>query len=246
MKYSGNFFRNKDGAIISIEFVFCVFLFTALMFIIYDGYSVISLKNKLERVNYAAASIFRERTALYPVINDRGKCFNLCDKSRELFDDTQAEELRQMASELLNREVSIKIDVLLISQDTSDPNFPSKIEHAKLKQLSSAPICSSNSCGDAINYFNSLSSMEDSTNYVKFIPYVRRNSTTGSGQSLTGRWIPLYRVSMCVKQEESLFLRLTNSSGGGGFGQSICTSTMVLSRCNDMAIINSTCPMYAH
>ncbi|OCG77002.1 tight adherence pilus pseudopilin TadF [Gilliamella sp. Occ4-3] len=254
MRYSDNFFRNKDG-IISIEFAACFCLFSLLVFIIYDTYSSIMLQNRLERANYTVASIFRERSAIYPVIKgstvqevaalcaDSNTCFN----SHELFDGTQVEELSRLASSLLNgRNVTLKVDSLFIFQDVANPK---SLAHAQLVNLS-VGSCSSGVCNDGGvgDYFNSLPSMTDNSNnsltdYSKLVPYVERvvDPTTG----LAGRWIPLYRVSMCIVNEESLYLKWFNSSRKATDTlPNLCSNIVVLSRCNDISSSDGNCPIY--
>ncbi|MWP48319.1 MULTISPECIES: tight adherence pilus pseudopilin TadF [unclassified Gilliamella] len=254
MKSSGNFLRNKDG-IMSIEFAACFFCFSALVFIIYDVYSSIMLQSRLERANYAVASIFRERSSLYPIIdsssvqNTSSLCSNSnsCFQSHELFNETQVKELSQLASSLLGgRNVAVKVDGLFIFQDV---NNPASLKDAEFVTLS-AQSCPSGACNDGIsNYFSALPNMDNRldgslTNYSKLVPYVPRIGDLAN--KLEGRWIPLYRVSMCIVNEESLYLKLVNSNRtASGFLPNLCSNFVVLSRCND--ILNPTdtaCPIY--
>lgn len=258
MKYSGNFVHNKDG-IMSIEFAACFCIFSILVFIIYDVYTSIMLQDKLERANYSVASIFRERSAIYPIIDDKNAHSGslLCQKSNsascfesyELFNNTQVKELSQLASSLLNgRKVILKIDALFILQDI---NNPESLEHAELVTLEDKS-CSDGACNDnsAINdYFSSLPSMTDHSNnsltdYTKLVPYVRRVLDPTSG--LSGRWIPLYRVSMCIANEESLYLKWINSNRAASDTlPNLCSNVVVLSRCDDIMNPNNTaCPIY--
>ncbi|MWP46338.1 tight adherence pilus pseudopilin TadF [Gilliamella sp. Pas-s27] len=258
MKYSGNFFHNKNG-IISIEFAAYFCAFSVLVFIIYDVYSSIMLQDKLERANYTVASIFRERSSIYPVIDDKnsGNGSLLCQKSNfascfesyELFDNAQVKELSQLASSLLNgRNVILKVEALFILQDI---NNPASLEHAKLVTLEdescSDGVCNNNS---GINgYFSSLPSMTDRSNntladYTKLVPYVPRVADPTNG--LAGRWIPLYRVSMCIVNEESLYLKWINSNRvTSNTLPNLCSNVVVLSRCDDIMNANNTaCPIY--
>ncbi|OCG40135.1 tight adherence pilus pseudopilin TadF [Gilliamella sp. Bif1-4] len=254
MRYSDNFFRNKDG-IISIEFAACFCMFSLLVFIIYDTYSSIMLQNRLERANYTVASIFRERSAIYPVINGSKvqdmavvcASSNSCFNSHELFDDTQVEELSRLASSLLNgRNVTLKVDSLFIFQDVANPK---SLAHAQSVNLS-AVSCSSGVCNDGsiMDYFNSLPSMTGNlnnslTDYSKLVPYVERTPDPTTG--LTGRWIPLYRVSMCIVNEESLYLKWFNSSRKATDTlPNLCSNIVVLSRCNDISSSDGNCPIY--
>ncbi|NUF48520.1 tight adherence pilus pseudopilin TadF [Gilliamella sp. ESL0250] len=249
MKFSGNFLHNKNG-ILSIEFAACLGLFSVIVFIIYDVYSTIMLQNRLERANYAVASIFRERSSLFPAIN--GSDFSLCGNSNpcfqsyELFDNTQAKKLSQIASSLLNgRDVALKIDGLFIFQDVA---HPASLERAELVALS-AESCPSGNCNNGIrNYFTSLPSINNRSNslynYSKLTPYVPRIADPTSG--LAGRWIPLYRVSICIVNEESLYLKWLNSNRQSTDTlPNLCSNIVVLSRCNDILNVDETaCPIY--
>ncbi|OCG77237.1 hypothetical protein A9G42_01040 [Gilliamella sp. Nev6-6] len=253
MKYLNNFFRNKNG-VVSIEFAACFFLFSLLVFIIYDVYSTIMLQNKLERANYTVASIFRERSAIYPMVGNGNSSNNYltcirdlksCYRSHELFDDNQVQELRQLASSLLDRDVAIRVDALFVLQD---PRHPQDLHHAKLATLSSES-CSAGVCDSAISYFGSLPDMigrssPRNNDYLKLIPYVQRTIDPATG--LTGRWIPLYRISMCIVNEESLYLKWKNSSREAtDTFPNLCSNIALLSRCNNIAENNgSACPIY--
>ncbi|WP_085246767.1 tight adherence pilus pseudopilin TadF [Gilliamella mensalis] len=252
MKYSSNFFRDKDG-IISIEFAACFCLFSVFVFMFYDAYSSIMLQGRLERANYAVATVFRERSALYPAMDDTNtrkdllcRHSNSCFKSRELFDRDQMQELSKLASSLLDREVTVKVDGLFILQDV---NNPASLEHAQFQVVSSTS-CSYGICDRGIkNYFESQPPMTDKSesaryNFSKLTPYVKRFPDFKSG--LDGRWIPLYRVSMCINNDESLYLKWINTDRKAtGTLPILCSSTVVLSRCNDIANdANTGCPLY--
>lgn len=251
MRCSGNFFRNKDGAI-AIEFAACFCLFSALLFIIYDVYATIMLQNRLERANYTVASLFRERSAMaiLPIMNNYSNRLcqsnpNYCFSSYEVFDDRQVQELGQLATSLLGgRDVSIQVDALFILQNT---NYEGDINNAELVTLSSK-YCPFGACNNKINnYFNSLPSMDDNSNttsnYSKLVPYTKRVLAPVSG--LEGRWIPLYRVSLCIVNEESLYLKWINSSRDvRDTFPNLCSNTVVVSRCNNIADPDGVCPIY--
>lgn len=245
MENTNNFIGNQKGAL-SIEFaaVFCLFIL--LMMMIYDIYSSITLQSKLERVNYTAASLFRERSALYPVIDDQYNAEDLslcrnnsgsCFLTYELFDKAQVNQLKDLASFLLNRPVEVTIDALFILQDK---NSPGNLANAQLVSLNQN-TCTSANCSDKASlsgYFGSLPSMDDLQNdYAKLVPYVSRLSG--------GRWIPLYRVSMCVINEESFYLKWLNSDRKTSqYLPNLCSNVVVLSRCNDIQNPNENCPIY--
>lgn len=250
MKYSKSFFHNKNGSL-SIEFAICFLLFSIIVFIIYDVYTSIMLQNKLERANYTVASVFRERSTLYKDkiknindVNRAGLCSsrNACYVSSELFDSQQVNEMGRLASSLLNnREIALQIEALFILQD---PKNQGDLTKAKLVTFGKNLLsCSKGTCGNSSirSYFNSLPAMDNaSSNYQQLAPYVPK--LVDSSIMLSGRWIPLYRVSMCIVNEESLYLKWVNSNrqGSGGIVPNLCNNVVVLSRCND----SSVCPTY--
>lgn len=250
-KYSNNFFHNKNGAL-SIEFAFCFLLFSIFVFIIYDVYVTLMLQNKLERANYTVASVFRERSTLYQdklkslhEVYRAGLCSShdhkTCYNSYELYDSDQVKEMRELASSLMNnREIAVRIEALFILQD---PNNPGDLKNARLvatqdKDFLSCPL---SGCNSSIkSYFNSLPAMNNpSSNYQQLAPYVPK--LVDSSIAMTGRWVPIYRVSMCIVNEESLYLKWINSNRkDSDVMPNLCSSVVVLSRCNNA----KSCPAY--
>ena len=248
-KYSNNFFHNKNGAL-SIEFAFCFLLFSILVFIIYDAYVTILLQNKLERANYTVASVFRERSTLYQDklksshdVYTAGLCSSnqTCYDSYELFDSEQVKEMRNLASSLMNnREIAVQIEALFILQD---PNIPGDLKKARLVATQGKDFlsCPPSGCNSSIkSYFNSLPAMNNlSSNYQQLAPYVPK--LVDSSIAMTGRWVPIYRVSMCIVNEESLYLRWIKSNRkDSDVMPNLCSSVVVLSRCNNA----KSCPAY--
>ncbi|MWP62647.1 tight adherence pilus pseudopilin TadF [Gilliamella sp. Pas-s25] len=256
MKYSGNFFCNKDG-VISIEFAACFCLFSALLFIIYDVYATIMLQNRLERTTYTVASVFRERSSLYPAKNAiiKNNKLELCNssadcfKTYELFDDTQVEELRQLATKLLGgRDVSIQIEAFFMLQRPNDIYRTSDV-------IFSSKSCPSGVCNNKFNdFFNSLPLLfgrqGGPTAFAYFTRYAKRRVPekykNGYSYSISGRYVPFYRISMCIVNEESLYLKWINSSRDASDTlPNLCSDTVVLSRCNDVLDPDETsCPLY--
>lgn len=248
-KYSNNFFHNKNGAL-PIEFAFCFLLFSILVFIIYDVYVTLMLQNKLERANYTVASVFRERSTLYQDklksshdVYKAGLCSSnkTCYDSYELFDSEQVKEMRNLASSLMNnREIAVQIEALFILQD---PNNPGDLKKAKLVAAQGKDFlsCPPSGCNGSIkSYFNSLPAMNNpSSNYQQLAPYVPK--LVDSSIAMTGRWVPIYRVSMCIVNEESLYLRWIKSNRkDSDVMPNLCSSVVVLSRCNNA----KSCPAY--
>lgn len=259
IKHSIIFCKNRDGSL-SIEFVGVFFIFIALLYVIYDIYTSISLQSKLERTTYVSASLFRERTALYPLLDDSVigldaassiclKNSNSCFKSNELMAQNQINEVRQLASSLLGKEVAVRVDALFLLQDTRE-NFVSSIPDAQ-KIAFSLTSCPTGGCSDEINsYFNKLSKMDDTKtlDYTNFVPFVARDTSyygNFTHQYITGRWVPLYRVNMCIVNEESLYLKLFDSNRqSDGILPNLCSDVVVLSRCNDISDPTKGCPIY--
>lgn len=273
---------NKMGSL-SVEFAGVFFIYCALLYCMYDTYNSIMLQNKLERVTYSVASIFRERSALYPLINDdnwgRGrrddKAFSLCKmeglsansnkpcfKSYELIDKSQVKDAQKLAKKLLNKDVAVRIDALFVvatgidGEDSYDPTI------IGTKKGFSARVCPNDSCGDDTpigRYFNKLSDITDdripTKDYFKLVPQAKRSNgirgtifstaTVGTPFSLNKRWIPLYRVNMCVINEESLYLKLFDSTREEkAMLPNLCHEVVVISRCNTLDDPTVGCPIY--
>ena len=257
------FLKSSKGAI-SIEFAGVFAAFTAVLFIGYDIYNSISLQNNLERTNYTVASLIRERSSLYTRIDDSiSRPINgtsshpsLCDvssescfKTYELVSDEQLVEAQNLASKLLNKEVSIRIDSLFLLQHL---DFPGDLNKAKLKNFTLSS-CDNNNCDDRIkNFLDSRSNMEDRSvserDYTKLIPFVSRTRNIDYPHSnITGRFIPLYRVSMCINNAESFFLKFHDSSRQEkGILPNLCSEISVISRCNDLTDPQIGCPIYVY
>lgn len=250
--------KNHKGAI-SIEFAGVVMAFTSIFYIAYDFYNTITLQNDLERTNYTVASLFRERTALYPLIED-----TISDtqwmlnpprthytaghfKSYEIFTIDQVKEAHELAKKLLNKDVSIRIDGLFIRQEVIK-RAPTRLD----RKMISFSSCSYSACKpDIENYLNNRSDMTDTSiankDYTKLSPFTDReaNRTEGFGRILRGRYIPIYRVSMCINNDESLFLKFTNRENNNNrFLPNLCSETVVISRCNDLTYYTRGCPLY--
>lgn len=253
------FFKNKDGSL-SVEFAGIFFLFIMLLYVIYDIYASISLQNKLEGTTYSSASVFRERTALYPLFDDSidhldpasSLCLknnNSCFKSYEIITQQQVDELRDLASTLLGKEIAVKVDALFLLQDT-DPDKASSLPDTQ-KIVSSFTSCPNGECNDDINsYLSTLPDMTDtsSLDYTRFMPFVNRDTTysgTFAYPDIIGRWVTLYRVNMCVVNEESLYLKLFNGRRESeSILPNLCSDVVVLSRCNDISDPTEGCPIY--
>lgn len=247
MKYSSSFFRRKDGSL-SIEFAFCFCLISILVYIVYDVYSTIMLQNKLERVNYTVASIFRERSALYKDRVKKGTdpaywsfCPDLgtdypCGDSYELFDQAEVNEIGKLASFLmLNRDVALRVESLLIFQHKWNP------ANMAYNQLRGQDIkyCSGNVCSqsEVENYFYTQLDIKSWYNeFYLLSPYVKHFT---SSFNLGGRYIPIYRVTMCIVNEKSLFLKWIDSTIPS-IKPALCNEVIVLSRCNSSV----ACPTY--
>ena len=259
VKHLIDFLRNKRGAL-SVEFAGIFLAFLALTFVIYDVYSSIMLQNKLERVTYTVASTFRERTSLYPLVDDTvgGTAASVCHKSAtncfksfEIMTEDQVTEIRALANKLLDRDdIAVQIDALYLAQQKG-----STAERVNTQAIStSLRSCPVGGCGDVIDYFNDLPDMADKIstthNYTELSPFSKRLANLPTG--LTGRWVPLYRVNMCIANNESLYLALfqqreRKDSGGDrslDILPNLCAEATVVSRCNDSTSPIEGCPIY--
>lgn len=258
------FLKSPKGSI-SIEFVGVFAAFAAIIFMGYDIYNSISLQNNLERTNYAVASLIRERSSLYNrmddsafmPINGTNSHPSLCDisnyescfKTYELVSKEQLIEAQNLASTLLNKEVSIRIDSLFLLQHL---DFPGNLNKAKLKNFTLSS-CDNGNCDARIKSFlDGRPNMEDRSvsekDYTKLIPFVSRTRNIDYPHSgITGRFIPLYRVSMCINNAESFFLKFHDSSRQEkGILPNLCSEISVISRCNDLADPQIGCPIYVY
>ena len=149
--------------------------------------------------------------------------------------------MRELASSLMNnREIAVQIEALFILQDS---NNPGDLKKARLVATQDKDFlsCPPSGCNSSIkSYFNSLPAMNNpSSNYQQLAPYVPK--LVDSSIAMTGRWIPIYRVSMCIVNEESLYLRWINSNRkNSDVMPNLCSSIVVLSRCNNA----KSCPAY--
>lgn len=277
-------FKNNKMGSLSVEFAGVFFIYCALMYCIYDTYNSIMLQNKLERVTYSVASIFRERSALYELINDTGtgnidSRFSLCAagativgnvppcyQTFELINQSQVEQAQKLAKYLLNKDVAVRIDALFVVANSYEelndatvvPSIPSVTISGEKKGFT-ATVCPNNSCDSSTpigQYFANLSNITDDSvatkDYFKLVPQVKRAigirgmmNAAATPVNLNKRWIPLYRVNMCVINEESLYLKLFNSTRReSGMLPNLCHEVVVISRCNDLEDPTVGCPIY--
>ena len=247
------FIKNRKG-VISIEFAGVFFVFVMILCVVYDIYNSITLQDNLERTNYTVASLFRERSALYPKINDTISDSSYGQfKSYELFTVAQVKEAQALAKKLLNRDVSIRIDALFIKQDQNRPLIIHNSNQLKTISFSS---CSYSTCNNEIReYLENRPNMAETSiankDYTKLAPFVRRVFRTKEQaadlQPLNGRYIPLYRVSMCINNNESLFLKFNNRQNKNNrLLPNLCSETTVISRCNDLSDAREGCPIYIY
>ncbi|WP_392564695.1 tight adherence pilus pseudopilin TadF [Orbus wheelerorum] len=250
------FINNKKGEL-SIEFAAVVLLFLVLIYIAYDTYSSIMLQSKLDRTTYTVASLFRERTNLYPIADEelgsslssefslcRQSTSSACFKTYELFDQNQVNQMQKLATNLMNKDVSINIDSLFILQN---PLSPGIIQDAKFVTTSGFS-CAGGTCSSEIkNYFNTLPKMTASSGgsysaFVEMSPFASRVSTQ---KNIKGRWVPIYRVNVCINNDESLYLKLFNKTRlDSDFLPNLCSEAVVISRCNSINDATKDCPIY--
>lgn len=252
-----NFIHNEKGAL-SIEFAAVFFVFVLFCYVICDIYTSITLQSKLDRTTYNIASLFRERSRLYPTLDDTSNGnlpseLSLCNKdsascfrTNELFTQNQVSEVQQLATNLLGKDVAIRIDSLFLLQDIHNPGDLKKAKPVSTSITSCVePVCTQ----EIKNYLNSLPALNNnnpnSTDYTMLEPFAEREITSQSLPYIKGRWIPLYRVNMCIINNESLYLKVSNRARKSSeILPNLCSEVIVISRCNDLDNPTKQCPIY--
>lgn len=259
--------NNHKGSI-TIEFVGVFIAFTSILYIASDVYTATTLQDNLERTNYTVASLFRERSALYPMVQDTINDTSSLQfpypadhyKSYEVFTIEQVQEAQKLAEMLLNKEVSIRIDGLFLKQDTRMPYHPGDSNSPIFDPITlSVSSCTYSSCSTEIkNYLDNRPDMTNTSitdkDYTKLVPFTPKRTTfktigqgVGMGGGIVGRFIPIYRISMCINGEESLYLKMSDRENSNNrFIPNLCSETVVISRCNDLRSVTQGCPIYVY
>ncbi|QIQ21312.1 tight adherence pilus pseudopilin TadF [Zophobihabitans entericus] len=129
----------------------------------------------------------------------------------EAIDQAQVEQLEDLLSGLMGlNSVEIKVEALYITGSSSNP---SDIGMATKEVVG---FCGVSGCSSS--YFSSLPDFDSLYNLAAY--------------SQLNRWVPLYRISACVANSESLFKRAVNGLGVGDGINELCTSSVVVSRCS--------------
>lgn len=196
-------FYRGEEGALSVEFAGVFVGFMMVIFLTFDFYSTFALQGRLDRATYSAASVFRERSYFYA--NNPGH-------TAEDINATQVAQLEKLIAALLNRpSVELRVEALYIVDSTTNPG----------ELMTSIPnvvsFCGPTGC--ATNFFNTQTAL---TNFADLSPY-----------SLLNRWIPLYRVSVCLPNNESLFKKMFNSVSQEKTINDVCSSSIVISRCAD-------------
>lgn len=128
----------------------------------------------------------------------------------EQIDAQQVAQLNKLLSGMLkNPSVSVKVDALFIHDN---PANPGNIASATLNTVS---FCGPSGC------HTGFSAQLPFDNFKQLAPY-----------SLAHRWVPLYRVSACIDNRQSLIQKAISSVNQSGIGgEFLCSSSIVVSRC---------------
>jgi tight adherence protein F len=176
---AGVFLRRRKGAV-AVEAAITFTAFISIIALIIDLGVTLTYQSRLERVTYTAASLLRERIALYGerIVNNRNQPLS----------QANVDQLQAIANQLMpNKNLVVVVEELQF-QDASAPTTKI-IENGYPKTL----IASGENTGCKTN-------QPPLSNFMSMSPWSSRK-----------RWLPLYRVTICMPGTESWFKRIANS-----------------------------------
>lgn len=180
-------FIKQNRGVITLEAAVVLLAFVSTTSLIVDLGTAFVQQSKLERATYTAASVLRERIALYadPIVNNRSQ-------RNEPITQEQVDELRQIMHHLVAREDLVLIVEELQFKTTTDSNPTTpEIEPGYPTRFISTGSTSS----------GCKSTLPNLSEYKSLSPWSARK-----------RWLPLYRVTVCYPGEKSWFKTMVNSS----------------------------------
>lgn len=180
------FIRQSRGAV-AIEAAFVLIVFVTIVAMIVDLGTTFVQQSRLERATYTGASVFRERIALYgdPINNDKTITHNAPVTQSEV------NQLRDIVNQLMSRDDLVVMVDELQFRSATQPNPTTPIVLSK-KRLTSYGT------GNA----TCQSTLPDIEQYSALSPWSARQ-----------RWLPLYRVTVCIPGQKSWFKSIVSSSG---------------------------------
>ena len=187
-KTAARFMQQSKGAI-AIEAAFTLVAFVTVVALIIDLGSAFIQQSRLERATYTAATVFRERVALY---NDK-----LPGNRNSDITLAEVEQLRDITSRLISRtDLVVIVEELQFATVTTPPE-PTAPVFARHETFTAAgPTSSSGTCSTVLPTLNSPT-------YIRLSPWSSRK-----------RWLPIYRVTVCLPGEKSWYKSMINSGAG--------------------------------
>lgn len=196
------FIRKENGAI-AVEMAFVIIGFVLLLTVIVDFGVVMLRHSKLERVSASAASVFREREALYSENQALTKFVS------EVIDQGQVDKLGLLTKKLMGEsDVAIRVDAIYFASGVTKAIDSSQTFYSGV--LPSSPSNPSGQCGP------NIAPLE---NFIHLSPY-----------SGLDRWMPLYRVTVCISGRVSLYKFITNNGGNEKTVDGLMSSNITLPR----------------
>lgn len=186
-KTARRFLKQTKGAV-AIEAAFVLIVFVTVVALIVDLGTAFVQQSRLERATYTGASVFRERIALYGdrINNDRTLTHNAPVTQAEV------EQLRLVINNLMSRDSLVVIvdELQFKSTSAANPTMPEVL--SKRRFVAAGPTAS-----------DCQSTLPDIEEYKAMSPWSARK-----------RWLPLYRVTVCIPGQTSWFKKMVNSGSG--------------------------------
>ncbi|ENW6032993.1 tight adherence pilus pseudopilin TadF [Salmonella enterica] len=194
--------NSRSRASVTIEFAIIFPILVLLALILLDFTSLYANESRLARTGSSLASVLRERTLLY------GK--------NETVTQSQVDELYLVANELLAKsqlfdKVSINVQAVYFS-DSSTKN-KKVIDSKKTINIIKSSTVNPVSC-------NPVNDIESNA--------IIALSVWSGDLGGTKRWLPVYQITLCVKGDESYFLKALSYTGA--VAPSVISSNAVVSR----------------
>lgn len=200
------FFVQQRGAI-TIEFALITVALISVLYIAADFGLAITKQGRLDRTAQSLSTVFRERSEFY---TGSGALVR-----PESISQDQIDRLAQLGRALLNDpRLELQVDALYLTADAAEPD---NIVKAAVNTLS---FCSDSNCSSSV--LNQLNTRLPPAALTAFSPY-----SPG-----TKRWVPIYRITLAIPGDASLFNRLSGMVVDKPVLAEITASNIVVSRCN--------------
>jgi len=194
------FFREQSGAVV-IETAFLFVLIITLIQLLVEFSIYKQQQTALERVNFVMAKVVRERNALY------GASPLLVFKQSDLLTQNDVARLAELGKVLLQNseyDFTLRVEAIVFADTANATNATVAAKTSTISTYSSGNSCT----------IPNLTPLSD---------YGRLSAWTNNG-----RWMPIYRVSLCMPRRNSFIEQTINRTLG--FSEAITVSNIVLSR----------------